>query len=31
VGGEKEITDYVKLFDYDVKLVSSALKEATGR
>jgi ABC-type Zn uptake system ZnuABC Zn-binding protein ZnuA len=26
VGGEKEITDYIKLFDYDVKLVVDALK-----
>ncbi len=31
VGAEKEITDYVSLFDYDVKLLSAALKEATGR
>jgi zinc/manganese transport system substrate-binding protein len=31
VGAEKEITDYVSLFDYDVKLLSSALKETTGR
>jgi ABC-type Zn uptake system ZnuABC Zn-binding protein ZnuA len=28
VGGEKEITDYIKLFDYDVRLVSEALKQA---
>jgi zinc/manganese transport system substrate-binding protein len=28
VGGEKEITDYIKLFDYDVKLVVDALKAA---
>jgi ABC-type Zn uptake system ZnuABC Zn-binding protein ZnuA len=28
VGGEKEITDYIKLFDYDVKLVVEALKAA---
>ena len=26
VGGEKEITDYVKLFDYDINLVVSAVK-----
>jgi zinc/manganese transport system substrate-binding protein len=31
VGAEKEITDYVSLFDYDVKLLAAALKEATGR
>jgi zinc/manganese transport system substrate-binding protein len=31
VGGEKEITDYLKLFDYDVNLVSSALKETGGK
>jgi zinc/manganese transport system substrate-binding protein len=28
VGGEREITDYIKLFDYDVKLVVDALKAA---
>jgi hypothetical protein len=31
VGAEKEITDYISLFDYDVKLLSAALKETTGR
>jgi zinc/manganese transport system substrate-binding protein len=31
VGGEKDITDYVKLFDYDVNLVSAALKETGGK
>jgi zinc/manganese transport system substrate-binding protein len=31
VGAEKEITDYVSLFDYDVKLLSEALKQTTGR
>jgi zinc/manganese transport system substrate-binding protein len=30
VGAEKEITDYVSLFDHDVKLLSDALKQATG-
>jgi zinc/manganese transport system substrate-binding protein len=30
VGAEKEITDYVSLFDYDVKLLTDALK-AVGR
>jgi zinc/manganese transport system substrate-binding protein len=29
VGGEKEITDYFKLFDYDIKLLVDAIK-ATG-
>ena len=29
VGGEKEITDYIKLFDYDLKLLMDAIK-ATG-
>jgi ABC-type Zn uptake system ZnuABC Zn-binding protein ZnuA len=29
VGGEKEITDYFKLFDYDVKLLVDAIR-ATG-
>jgi len=28
VGGVKEITDYVSLFDYDIKLVSDALRKA---
>ncbi|HVQ28176.1 MAG TPA: metal ABC transporter substrate-binding protein [Vicinamibacteria bacterium] len=27
VGGEKEITDYIKLFDYDIGLLSAALKD----
>jgi ABC-type Zn uptake system ZnuABC Zn-binding protein ZnuA len=27
VGGEKEITDYIKLFDYDIDLLLSAIKE----
>jgi ABC-type Zn uptake system ZnuABC Zn-binding protein ZnuA len=31
VGGEKEITDYIGLFDYDIKLVVSAIKEAGAR
>jgi zinc/manganese transport system substrate-binding protein len=31
VGGEKEITDYIKLFDYDVNLIVSAIKEAGAR
>jgi ABC-type Zn uptake system ZnuABC Zn-binding protein ZnuA len=31
VGAEKEITDYVSLFDYDVKLLAAALKETAGR
>jgi zinc/manganese transport system substrate-binding protein len=31
VGGEKEITDYVKLFDYDVNLLVSAIKEVGAR
>ena len=30
VGGVKEATDYLKLFDYDVNLLISALKTATG-
>lgn len=29
VGGEKQITDYIKLFDYDIDLLVSAIK-ATG-
>jgi zinc/manganese transport system substrate-binding protein len=31
VGGEKEITDYVKLFDYDLKLLVDAIKAAGAR
>jgi len=31
VGAEKEITDYIKLFDYDVNLVVSAIKQAGGK
>jgi ABC-type Zn uptake system ZnuABC Zn-binding protein ZnuA len=31
VGGVKEITDYFKLFDYDVNLLAGALKQATGK
>ena len=27
VGGEKEITDYIKLFDYGIRLLTTALKE----
>ncbi len=30
VGGEKPITDYLKLFDYDLDLVVAALKGASG-
>jgi zinc/manganese transport system substrate-binding protein len=31
VGGTKEVTDYFKLFDYDVALVANAIKQATGK
>jgi hypothetical protein len=31
VGAEKEITDYLKLFDYDVNLVVSALQQTGGK
>jgi zinc/manganese transport system substrate-binding protein len=31
VGGEKEITDYIKLFDYDVKLLVDAIKQTGAR
>jgi zinc/manganese transport system substrate-binding protein len=31
VGGEKEITDYIKLFDYDINLLVSAIKEVGGK
>ncbi len=31
VGGEKEITDYLSLFDYDIKLLLAAVQSAGGR
>lgn len=31
VGGVKEITDYFKLFDYDVNLIVTGVKQAGGR
>ena len=31
VGGAKEATDYIKLFDYDVTLLAGALKTVTGK
>src|SRR5262245_14168209 len=31
VGAEKEITDYIQLFDYDVSRLSAALKAAGGK
>ncbi len=31
VGGEKEITDYIKLFDYDVSLLLAAIKETGAK
>ena len=31
VGGVKEITDYVSLFDYDIKLLSDALRKAGSK
>jgi len=31
VGGTKEATDYIRLFDYDVNVVVAALKKATGK
>jgi zinc/manganese transport system substrate-binding protein len=31
VGGEKEITDYFKLFDYDIKLLVDAIKETGAK
>jgi zinc/manganese transport system substrate-binding protein len=30
VGGVKEITDYFKLFDYDINLIAGAAKQAAG-
>ena len=31
VGGEKEITDYIKLFDYDINMLVTAIKQSGGR
>jgi ABC-type Zn uptake system ZnuABC Zn-binding protein ZnuA len=31
VGGVKEATDYIQLFEYNVKLLAGALKQATGK
>ena len=31
VGGVKEASDYIKLFDYDINLLASTLKTQTGR
>jgi ABC-type Zn uptake system ZnuABC Zn-binding protein ZnuA len=31
VGGEKEITDYIKLFDYDLALLVAAIKETGAK
>jgi ABC-type Zn uptake system ZnuABC Zn-binding protein ZnuA len=31
VGGEKEITDYIKLFDYDLDLLGAAIRETGAR
>jgi hypothetical protein len=31
VGGVKEVTDYIQLFDYNVNLLAGALKQTTGR
>ena len=31
VGGAKEATDYIQLFEYDVNLLAGALKQATGK
>ena len=31
VGGEKQVTDYIQLFDYDVNLLTGALKQITGK
>jgi len=31
VGGEKEITDYIALFDYDIKLLAAAIQETGAK
>jgi len=31
VGGEKQVTDYIQLFDYNVNLLATTLKQITGK
>jgi zinc/manganese transport system substrate-binding protein len=31
VGGEKETTDYLKLFDYDINMLTTAFKQVSGK
>ncbi|MCC7010093.1 MAG: zinc ABC transporter substrate-binding protein [Acidobacteria bacterium] len=31
VGGDRSITDYIELFDYDIDLLTASLRKATGR
>jgi zinc/manganese transport system substrate-binding protein len=31
VGGAKEVTDYIQLFEYDVNMLAGALKQITGK
>ena len=31
VGAEKQVTDYIQLFDYNLNLLSASLKQATGK
>ena len=31
VGGTKEATDYIQLFEYDVNLLASTLKQVAGK
>ena len=31
VGAEKEITDYIKLFDYDINLFITAIKQTGAK
>ena len=31
VGGAKEASDYIQLFDYDINLLVGALKQITGK
>jgi hypothetical protein len=31
VGGVKEATDYVQLFEYDINMLAGALKQITGK
>jgi hypothetical protein len=31
VGGNKDVPDYIKLFDYDLNMLVAAIKKTTGK